>query len=264
MNILADIIKNSSAEKFSELNISDKNLQTTLIYAINTGNYDFVYDIVTKSKLNLNFGNDSATVQTFTGENPLDPTGKIPNPLLCAIAYANSRIIMFLMEHGASKHIVTPRGTNTVHYALQRNRVALAIYLVRNNVTLNTPEVKAVDYLSDKIVDKMQFLSFLEEEAAACNDSVSSAQGRINKFMNENKLHEASTKCDECKGQPKLPSDTKEECCHSEDKIPQRCGEMEASQIMSLRGPEFSHEVNQALGNVVSILLNASRANVNK
>lgn len=188
MNIFAEIIHNISAENFEQLKITEPNLQSALICAITSDNYTLVSDIVTKSKLDLNFGNDSPSNETVRSASPLDHDGKIPNPLLSAIVYSRTAIVMLLLENGADKNILTPRKTNAVHYALENNRMALAVYLVRNGLPLDTEEAKASDYMNDMITDKTNFLAFLEEEASeeasACNDSLSSAQGRKNKFMN--------------------------------------------------------------------------------
>lgn len=195
MNLLAEIIKNISSEKFAELKISKINLQNALIDAIITRNYDLVSDIITKTKINLNFGNDSAYQKSSLAANSLDPIGEIPNPLLTALVYADSQIIMLILNNGADKHIITPRGTNTVHYAIQQNRLALTIYLVRNGVKLDTETVKAASYIKDIHIDGEQFLAFLEEEAAACDNAISSVQGRMNNFMNEkvpNRLEKGS------------------------------------------------------------------------
>lgn len=156
------------------LGLNETKLKNALIFAIARDNYDLIFDILTKSKLNVNFGNKCAKIAA-----PVDPDGKIPNPLFSAIAHAKSVIVMLLLEHGADKNILSPHGKN----ALQNNKIALAIYFIRNGVKLNTEKANASDFMHENIVDKDNILAFLAEEEAAVSDSQQTGQVRTNKFM---------------------------------------------------------------------------------
>jgi hypothetical protein len=153
MELLNSILEHSTSEAIRSLNIPTTCLRKTLIEAIATNNVELTKHIIEKTGIDLNYGIEHHGHPNVAADNF--------NPLLTALANSNVKLINYLISKGANVKIVTPRGTTTVHYALQRELYAIAIYLVRLGAKLDTDKGKAQEYI--KCIDSNEMLTLLTE-----------------------------------------------------------------------------------------------------
>lgn len=131
MEFLEHLIANNSAEQLSKLNIDEKHAKELVLLAVKQSKVNLLTLLLQKLKLDINFGNSH--------------DGEI-NPLLYAISVSDSEIGDILLVHGADVNVVTPHGTNSVHYALEKKGWSLATRLVLAGATPDTEKFPAIVY----------------------------------------------------------------------------------------------------------------------
>lgn len=162
MDLLQNIIDAVSKEEFAKLDLPELTIQKTIINAIRRKYYSLVDSIFTKVKITPNFGVD------HYGSVADDGALRKPNPLFTALAASDARMVALLVKHGAKLDIISPRDTNVVHFALEKNMIATAILFVKKGAKVNTLTKNAKDFIPEATLDKVYLLDLLlEEEAAA-------------------------------------------------------------------------------------------------